>query len=41
LLKSAEGFAGLSQIGKMEWLNSLNTNIAKALGWLGAGGGAM
>jgi hypothetical protein len=37
LLKSAEGFEGLSKIGQMEWLKDINTSIAQALAYLQTG----
>lgn len=37
LLKSADGFDGMSKLKKMDWLNELNGNIAQALAWLETG----
>lgn len=37
ILKSAEGFAGLSEIGKMEWLSEIERQIAEALAYLKTG----
>ena len=37
ILKSAEGFAGLSEIGKMEWLSEIEKQIAEALAYLKTG----
>ena len=37
LLKSADAFEGLSKMGQMDWLNSLNSDVAQALGWLKTG----
>ena len=34
ILSSSEGFSGLSQIGKMEWLNELNSQAINAQGWV-------
>lgn len=38
LLKSADGFDGMSKLKKMDWLNELNNNVAQALAWLDGGG---
>ena len=37
LLKSAEGYAGMSEIAKMEWMNDTNNMIAQALAYLEIG----
>lgn len=37
ILKSAEGFIGLSEIGKMEWLSEIERQIAEALAYLKTG----
>lgn len=37
ILKNAETFEGLSQIGQMEWLKELNANVASALAYLKVG----
>lgn len=37
ILKESENFKGLSEIGKMEWLADLNTNVAQALSYLKVG----
>ena len=37
LLKSEEGFKGLSSLQQMNWMNELNKNIASALSWLETG----
>lgn len=37
VLKNAEGFKGMSEINKMEWMNDTNTMIAQALSYLEVG----
>jgi hypothetical protein len=37
ILKNAEGFIGLSEIGKMEWLSEIERQIAEALAYLKTG----
>ena len=37
ILKSTDGYSGLSEIGKMEWLNDTNNMIAQALAYLEIG----
>jgi hypothetical protein len=37
LLKSADGFDGMSKLKQMDWLNELNNNVAQALAWLEGG----
>ena len=37
LLKDSANFEGLSKLGKMNWMNELNSNIAQALSWLQSG----
>ena len=37
LLKSKDGFKGMSELGQMNWLNDLNKNVAQALSWLQVG----
>jgi streptomycin 6-kinase len=40
VLKDDANFTGMSTLEKVNWLNELNTNVAKALSWL-QGGGAL
>lgn len=37
LLKSADGFAYMSTLGQMDWLNTLETDVSEALSWLELG----
>lgn len=37
LLKSTDGFDGMSKLKQMDWLNELNNNVAQALAWLEGG----
>jgi hypothetical protein len=34
VLKSAENWKGLSELGKMNWLSELETQVAQAMAWM-------
>ena len=38
ILRSEANWEGLSQLGKMNWLNELNMTIAEGLAWTNGGG---